>query len=234
MLSLISLFLISLPLISAASQGSVSLWSDSSCQPGATPNFGEQDPVALNYTLSADVCGNPGAASHSYIVNSRPTCANGTVAAFAFYSTTDCTLPSDAKAFPDMNSFNPSTTFDGLCLALVVFNSVAFICDGIGSSGSSSASVTAASSVTPVSSSPNSASATPIAPSSKLTAPIYTTMPVPAGTNPSGGKPSAIGVPVTPSSKTFGSSPATFTGAAVKLGVPVVGVVALVGAAFVL
>lgn len=232
--SLIPLFLTLLPLTSAASQGSLSLWSDSSCQPGATSNFGERDPVALNYTLSADVCGNPGANVHSYIVNSRPTCANGTVAAFAFYSTANCVLPSNAEWSSGMHTFRLSTEYDEKCLALVEFSSVAFICDGFSGSGSGSASVRASSSVTPVSSSPKSASATPVAPSTKITAPIYTTASVPTGINPSGAKPSGTGASVRPSSKTFGSSPATFTGAAVTRGIPVVGVIALVGAALVL
>ena len=128
--SLLSLFpIVAIPLsihaASASGQGSVSLWADSGCTPGSTPNFGEKDPVALNYTLNADVCGNPGADSHSYIVNSRPICANGTVAAFAFYATSDCTLRSDAAYYEDMNHFNPSTKFDGECLAFVKFGSVA-------------------------------------------------------------------------------------------------------------
>lgn len=67
--------------------------------------------------------------SHSFRVDNRPTCDNGTIAAFAFYNGHDC----QAQGFgPALNSFDRSDEYDGECLALVEFRSLAFICDGVG------------------------------------------------------------------------------------------------------
>ncbi|MCJ1460716.1 hypothetical protein MMC28_011098 [Mycoblastus sanguinarius] len=252
--------LLFISLASAASgQGSVSLWSDSECgqfddQFDAT-TFGERDPVALNYTLPIDTCGTPGAAAHSYQLTQVPSCANGTEASFNFYNGENC----QAQGFgPALNSIDTDPSeFVGVCLALVEFRSVAFVCKGIGQGGgqqgSSSTSTLASSSTAPtstVASLPSTltssssatstsnlasssgtlaptttplASATPIAPSAKVTSPIYTTsvgnkplgsLPAgtaPFGTNPSGGLPSPSGSAIKP-------SPSSFTGAASEVG----------------
>lgn len=240
-MTLLGSLLLSLPLTAyaASGQGQVSLWSDSSCEPGATSNFGEPDPIALNYTLSADVCGTPGGTSHSYQVLDRPTCDNGTIAAFAFYSSPGCSdAPFETPAGSAMNQFHPYADFDGLCLALVAFNSVAFICDGVGQGGSGqssgSASTIAPSSTLAVSSIIPSASATLIAPGVSLTTPIYTypSLPPPIGTAPSGSSPST-GPPSQPSNPS--NPPQTiFTGAASELSGSIIGVVAVFGAALML
>lgn len=225
---MLTLLLPLLPLIRAASQGSVSLWSDSSCRPGASSNFGERDPVALNYTLNIDTCGNPGATVHSYTINQRPTCPNGTVAAFAFYSTPNCVLP--PQGFSATDQFNPSNLLDGACLALVAFDSMAFICDGLGNNGNVSTSAPA--SDMPAMSSMDSAYATPISPNARITAPPYAITPVadsisPSGVMPSGMMPSGTGAP-------YPSPGEEFMGAGAKLGAPIVAIFALFGAILVL
>lgn len=210
---------------SASGQGSVSLWSDSSCEPGATSNFGEPDPVALNYTLATDVCGTPGATAHSYIVNERPTCANGSTAAFAFYNGVNC---QKVGFGPALNSVQTRLESDGQCLALVEFRSVAFLCDGLGSGDSI---VSLSSEVTSITT-PVVTSATPVSPSQKVTAPLYTTTPV-AG-SPTTIVASGTGVfPGVPSG-TVGSSPAAFTGGVSKMEGSILGVVAVAGVALVL
>ncbi len=231
MLSLVPLSLcLFLSLANAASgQGEISLWSDNGCGDGSTTNFGEIDPVGLNYTLDADVCGTTAAAVHSYQVYRRPTCANGITAAFAFYHGAGC----KSEGFgPALNSVNPSTRVDGECLALVEFNSLAFLCDGLGqtNSGGSSAS-SSPSSQSVASSRTSSASATPIVPSASMTSPLYTapagsTIPGQAPVNTaSGGIAPSRTLPAT-------SSTAVFTGAASKFsGGSVAGIAAVLGGA---
>ncbi|KAI4096560.1 MAG: hypothetical protein L6R37_006937 [Teloschistes peruensis] len=138
------LFLSHLPsTLAAPSTGDVSLWSDSSCQPGATPSFSLPDPIALNHTLPADSCYTLPNAAHSYIVNSRPTCSDGSTAGFAYYNGQNCRAEGFGSAFNSGDTGD--TTNDGLCLALVEFNSLAFLCEGVDERGdgkSSTATIT--------------------------------------------------------------------------------------------
>jgi hypothetical protein len=140
MLSLISLLLsLLVPLVYAASeQGVVSLWSDSSCGSGATTNHGERDPVALNYTLSVDVCGIPGVTYRSFRIYQRPACGNSVLAVSAFYGNTDC--KNDGYGFGPIISIDrqPGHYNSGDCLALEDFNSLAFLCAGLGVTGGAS------------------------------------------------------------------------------------------------
>ncbi len=140
MLSLISLLLsLLVPLVYAASeQGVVSLWSDSSCGSGATTNHGERDPVALNYTLSVDVCGIPGVTYRSFRIYQRPACGSGVLAVSAFYGNTDC--KNDGYGFGPIISIDrqPGHYNSGDCLALEDFNSLAFLCAGLGVTGGAS------------------------------------------------------------------------------------------------
>ena len=123
----------------ASQQGKVSLWSDSECnsKSGLTSNFGQPDPIALNFTLSPDVCGVPGATVHSYRVVQAATCANGTTAAPDYYNRNNCTAdPTDENPNPGLakrvkNRRQSSSVLDGECLALVAFNSFAFVCEGL-------------------------------------------------------------------------------------------------------
>ena len=123
----------------ASQQGKVSLWSDSECnsKSGLTSNFGQPDPIALNFTLSPDVCGVPGATVHSYRVLQAATCANGTTAALHYYNRNNCTAdPTDENPNPGLakrvkNRRQSSSVLDGECLALVAFNSFAFVCEGL-------------------------------------------------------------------------------------------------------
>ncbi|MCJ1402307.1 hypothetical protein MMC11_005527 [Xylographa trunciseda] len=127
-LSLLTLLLL-LPctLVLAISTGSVSIFADSSCK----------DPVfANNYTLAADICGYPGpvvsfdSAYNSYIVDGRPTCANGTQGTFAMYTDADCkTLYQTLSASSTFEG--TGTSLDGVCLGLVEYKAVAFLCEGI-------------------------------------------------------------------------------------------------------
>ena len=122
------------------SNGSVSLWSDSGCNSyGGTSNFGEQDPIGL-MSLLPDTCGVPGATVHSYRVRSNATCSNGTTAGFSYFNTNNCAAdPTDENPDPPKekrqsdNELNLGSNpqLSGECLALVAFNSVAFICDGV-------------------------------------------------------------------------------------------------------
>ena len=244
---ILSSILLSLPLIvyAASGQGSVSLYSDSQCDPqGDTSHFGERDPLALNYTLSADTCGTFGGTAHSYLVTERPTCNNGTTAAFAFYSSPGCSQADfDTPAGQAMNEYFAETEFDGECLALVAFNSVAFICDGVGQGGSNagqgassaSAGSSSTSPTTAVSSTTTVGSATPIAPGVTPTTPLYThpASSFSAGHAPSGRVPST-GASSHPSNPTTPSQP-IFTGAAVsERGGSLVGIMAALGAALVI
>lgn len=120
-------------------QGNVGLWSDSECnsKSGDTSNFGEQDPIDLNFTLLPDVCGVSGATVHSYRVSQSATCANGTTATFDYYDSNNCTAdPTDEDPNPGSAKRVKSRRdgvglSDGECLALIAFNSLAFICEGV-------------------------------------------------------------------------------------------------------
>ncbi|KAM0803693.1 hypothetical protein BDR22DRAFT_886523 [Usnea florida] len=76
-------------------QANNGLWSDSECysKSGATSNFGEPDPLVLNFTLCPDVCGVPGATVHSYRVWRNAIYANGSIASFNYFSSNNCAAP---------------------------------------------------------------------------------------------------------------------------------------------
>lgn len=240
-MQLLQPFLLSfLPFVAyaASGKGQVSLWSDSGCGQGDTSNFGERDPVALNYTLSADVCGNPGATVHSYDVTQRPTCDNGAEADFAFYNGKDCQV----KGFgPALNGGSSSTDgVDGQCLALVEFNSVAFICNGLSGKKEEMSSSSVAKSTAVKSIATSSTSKLPIAPSATRTSPLSighegSSIPgsVPAGTAPARGTGPSAGFP---SPTTLSPAPlaSTYSGAGSKFMISLVGVVSVVGGAFIL
>ncbi|MCJ1411299.1 hypothetical protein MMC19_005387 [Ptychographa xylographoides] len=114
----------------AQSTGSVTLFSDSAC---ATQVF------ANNYTLAADICGSPApsgtitsfdGAFNSYIVDSRPVCSDGSFASYAMYSDAGCKTLFSNNPYGINSGIGRST--DGLCLGLVEFLSVAFLCNGLG------------------------------------------------------------------------------------------------------
>ncbi len=114
-----------------------------------------------------------------------------------------------------------STILDGACLAFVQFSSVTFICNGIASSsGSDSTPVIASLSVAPVASNTGINCGRPVAPSVNVTAPIPITAGLAAEVVPTGVKSSRTDDSAGPLAKTFGSSPDTFTGVAVKLWFP--------------
>ena len=135
-------FLFSCCKVSAASQeGRVGLWSDSECNSKSdlTSHFGQPDPIALNFTLSPDVCGVPGATVHSYRVLQAAVCANGTNATLSYYNRNNCTAdPTDEDPNPGLgtrvkNRRQSSSILDGECLGLVAFNSLAFVCEVVAS-----------------------------------------------------------------------------------------------------
>ena len=142
-------------------QANIGLWSDSGCnsKSGATSNFGEPDPIALNFTLSPDVCGVPGATVHSYRVLSNATCANGTIASFNFFNSNNCTAdPTDEDPNPGLprrtnDRRDDDPRLDGECLALIAFNSLAFICEGIAPNSQKVISLSTSSTVLPTPSS---------------------------------------------------------------------------------
>lgn len=248
------------PLVYAASeQGIVSLWSDSSCGNGATTNHGEKDPVALNYTLSVDVCGVPGVVYRSFRIYQRPTCANGVLAASAFYNNTDC--KNDDYGFGPIISIDsePDHYNSAICPALVDFNSLAFLCAGLGVTGgasltnifSSSATKAVASSIASSATSltndfyssaskattstiASSPSATPISPSASMTSPLYT---APAGSSfPNSVLINTASSGIIGPSAGFTTAPFTpgFTGAAPRVGGSVAGVFVVLGGAVLL
>ncbi|KAI4171634.1 MAG: hypothetical protein LQ343_004112 [Gyalolechia ehrenbergii] len=209
----------------ATGRGSVSLWSDSSCGDDFTLAFSEPRIIDLNYTLPADTCHNLARSAHSYSVTKRPICNDGREADFSYYSSRDC---------PEDETRSLSTTnvdgysLDGLCLALVTFDSVAFVCEGVGSGDSNSNSDSTTQSSPVVTSRSDlvvgpTPTATPVAPGSSLTAPLYTVLDTsaytlaPTGTvGPSSGQPSPTGG--------FPPSPSPFTGVAAGRGVSLLGV----------
>ena len=133
-LTLLSLFC---KIDAVSQQGRVGLWSDSECnsKSTATSNFGEQDPIALNFTLLPDSCGVPGATVHSYRVLQKAICANGSTATFSYYNSNNCTAdPTDENPNPGLVKRiknRRQSVLDGECLALIAFNSLAFICEGV-------------------------------------------------------------------------------------------------------
>lgn len=222
-LSTLLLCLLTLPLPSSAAtgQGSVSLWSDSGCGGGDTLAFTEPVVISLNKTLNADTCGDLPREAHSYRVDRRPTCANGTPARFEYYDDHNCqTTGYLSNAMGEGGGF---TEYDGYCLALVQFASMAFICKGIGEGDTSSTTiVTSTDSFEPTSASsteslPVNTPTTdlPVVSTFSATAPLYTYSStsmgysaVPTGTQPSSGVlPSGTGGSSPPL-----PSPSPFTG----------------------
>ncbi|MCJ1317748.1 hypothetical protein MMC15_003075 [Xylographa vitiligo] len=126
-LSLLTLFLLPSTLVFAISTGSVSIFSDAGCQ----------KPVFANiYTVAPDICGSPGpvvsfdSGYNSFIVDSRPTCPNGTQGSFALYTDANCkTLYQIHPAGETIEGTGES--LDGVCLGMVEYLSVAFLCNGI-------------------------------------------------------------------------------------------------------
>ncbi|MCJ1381240.1 hypothetical protein MMC17_004349 [Xylographa soralifera] len=126
-LSLLTLLLLPSTLVYAISTGSVSVFSDAGCQ---HPVF------ANNYTVAPDICGSPGpvvsfdSGYNSFIVDSRPTCANGTQGSFALYTDANCKTLYQIHP-PGETIEGTGESLDGICLGMVEYLSVAFLCDGI-------------------------------------------------------------------------------------------------------
>ncbi|MCJ1284077.1 hypothetical protein MMC26_003408 [Xylographa opegraphella] len=144
-LSLLTLLLLCPTLNSAISTGSVTVFADAGCQ----------DPVfANNYTVAPDICGSPGpvvsfnGGYNSFIVDSRPMCANGTRGSFALYSDTNCKTLYQAHP-ADQTIEGTGTSLDGICLGMVEYLSVAFLCDGI-PQGTASSSINTLPTVAPL------------------------------------------------------------------------------------
>ncbi|KAI4215638.1 MAG: hypothetical protein LQ351_002107 [Letrouitia transgressa] len=129
---------------SANKPGIVGLWSDSECNSkGATSHFGQPDPIKLHFSLEPDICGVPGATVHSYRVEQLAVCDNGTEANFSIYHRDNCTAdPTDEDPDPMMVKRRieveerqfidaDGNSLVGSCLALVEFNSLAFVCDRV-------------------------------------------------------------------------------------------------------
>ncbi|KAL9608451.1 MAG: hypothetical protein Q9167_006719 [Letrouitia subvulpina] len=129
---------------SANPPGIVGLWSDSECNSkGTTSHFGQPDPINLNFSVEPDICGIPGATVHSYRVKQLAICDNGTEASFRIYHRDNCTGdPTDEDPDPitakrgfevEMRQFTDADgdNLVGSCLALVEFNSLAFVCDRV-------------------------------------------------------------------------------------------------------
>ncbi|KAL8996700.1 MAG: hypothetical protein Q9188_006505 [Gyalolechia gomerana] len=216
----------------ATGQGSVSLWSDSSCGDDSTIAFSEPRIIDLNYTLPTDTCHNLARSAHSYTVTERPICNDGREADFNYYRSRDCP-EARTRPFP---ANDDGYSLDGYCLALVTFDSLAFVCEGVGRGSSDGGSTTQSS---PVVTSRSdlvvgpTPTATPVAPGSSLTAPLYTILDTsaytlaPTGTvgstgtvGPSSGQPSPTGGLL--------PSPSPFTGAAAGTEVSLMGVFVLV------
>ncbi|KAL9046714.1 MAG: hypothetical protein Q9214_000518 [Letrouitia sp. 1 TL-2023] len=131
---------------SANQPGIVGLWSDSECNSkGETSHFGQPDPIDLNFSLEPDICGVPGATVHSYRVKQLAVCDNGTQPIFTIYHRDNCTGdPTDEDQDPNPTvakrrieveerqfTDTDGNSLVGSCLALVEFNSLAFVCDRV-------------------------------------------------------------------------------------------------------
>ncbi|MCJ1486705.1 hypothetical protein MMC06_006883 [Schaereria dolodes] len=159
MLLLLPFLTLSASAVYAVSTGSVGLYNlqaDGLC---TSPAFVD------NAIIGPDSCNSFDPITvYSYIVNSRPTCTNGTEASFAIYSDGDCqTL---YQIYPE------GSGDDGTCLGLVAFQSAAFICNGISAEESGSGSSIASSnpSATPISTLSSTTPYAPTIPTSTLAA----------------------------------------------------------------
>ncbi|KAL8711388.1 MAG: hypothetical protein Q9220_004286 [cf. Caloplaca sp. 1 TL-2023] len=214
--------------LAASGSGSVSLFSNSDCGEGDTLPFTTPTVIALNYTLSADTCHTLDRAVHSYRVDYRPTCTEGSNATFSYYSGQDCQKgdyeDGGGPAYSGSTGGTSSAGFsiDGLCLALVEFNSFAFVCEGVGRGDASATSEVAGQQSSTSPATPDTTStlssavqekptATPVTPGTSITAPPYTTSPAVVA-------PGAAGIGTGTSTPTGGlvpqPSPSPFTGAA--------------------
>ncbi len=60
------------------------------------------------------------------------TCSNGTTSSFNFYDSRNCTVdPTDENPHPTLTPRDGGSDMPGQCLALVAFNSLAFVCEGV-------------------------------------------------------------------------------------------------------
>ncbi|KAL8935286.1 MAG: hypothetical protein Q9211_004774 [Gyalolechia sp. 1 TL-2023] len=198
------LFLVCLrrPALAATGQGSVSLWSDSSCGDDGTFAFSEPRIIDLNRTLPADTCHNLARSAHSYSVTERPMCNDGREADFSYYGSRDCPQEETRSLPASLDGLSPS----GLCLALVTFDSVAFVCAGVGSGESNSDSKSGSTTqFSPIVTSRSDVVLGPTptlsTPSSGPTAPLYTVLDTSGYTlaptetaAPSSGQPSPTGM----------------------------------------
>ncbi|KAL8677439.1 MAG: hypothetical protein Q9186_006125 [Xanthomendoza sp. 1 TL-2023] len=117
--------------------GSISLFTDSGCNEFDDDFSTTSQPptITLNHTSPADKCYTLPRSAHSYRIDHRPTCANGTIAGFGYYHGDNCLVTGDlGSAFNAVDSCDNGydcTANDGQCLALVEFKSIAFVCDGV-------------------------------------------------------------------------------------------------------
>ncbi|KAL8667874.1 MAG: hypothetical protein Q9202_000339 [Teloschistes flavicans] len=119
------LFLPHLPFtLAAVSTGDISISTDSSCLPDASHSFSPR----------ADSCYTLPDTAQSYIVNSRPTCSDGSTAEFAYYNDQNCPDAGFGSAW-NSHSDDGDTSNDGICLGPVEFNSLAFLCNGLDTIG---------------------------------------------------------------------------------------------------
>ncbi|KAI4189808.1 MAG: hypothetical protein LQ346_005056 [Caloplaca aetnensis] len=223
--------------LAALGSGSASLWSDSGCGDGGTLAFTTPVIIALNYTLPADVCRSLDRTAHSYRIDYRPICTQGNDATFAYFSGQNCDEgSSDDGAGPAYSgSLGPEPILDGqavdgLCFALVSFNSFAFVCEGVGKGDGSTTSAIAGQTSSSATSAASTAvqatlGATPIAPGTSLTSPLYTA----PGTVvlPIGGAATASGGPLPTAGLAPPPAPSPFTGAATRFQASLVGLFAV-------
>ncbi|KAL8934991.1 MAG: hypothetical protein Q9216_005640, partial [Gyalolechia sp. 2 TL-2023] len=117
-------------------QGSVSTWSDSSCADPSFDTYAFSEPrvIELNHTLPANSCHNLARTAHSYRVDFRPLCDDGSEADFNYYTSADCPVEETRSLGSAGLGGGGGGEFDtnGLCLALVAFDSFQFFCEGGG------------------------------------------------------------------------------------------------------
>ncbi|KAL8930207.1 MAG: hypothetical protein Q9208_000824 [Pyrenodesmia sp. 3 TL-2023] len=228
--------------LAAYDSGSVSLWGDYGCGEIDLLSPSEQPVViALNYTIPADVCHSLDRPVYSYRVDYQPVCADGNSATFFSFNGQNCNDDSSTErgGRPALIAdLGPGLPLEGQCLALVNYTSFAFVCEGVGE-GDRDGSTTSRIPVEPSSSAASTAStsvqatlgATPIAPGTSLTSPLYTL----PGTvlSPTGGTGSASGGPLPTAGLAPSPAPSPFTGAASRFQASLVGPFALVVAGLV-
>lgn len=115
----------------ATGQDFVNLWSNSDCAEDDTLVFIESVVIFLNKTLDANTCGNLLREVYNYRVDRRSICVNGSTARFVYYNNYNYQIKDFNNALNSIDQTSKLTEFDKLCLALVIFASIAFICDSI-------------------------------------------------------------------------------------------------------